>query len=273
MELALAARWRRDGDQAAANTLARAQLVLVMTIARKYSGYGIGTDELVAEGNFGLVRALQKFEPERGLRFGTYAAYWVRSSILDYILKSWSLVSRGGPLRSQMFFKLRRERSRAACVAGEGDRADALVAERLGVTTAQLKTMTQRLERRDVSLDGPSGIESTGLLEVLTVDDEEERLCQLQETRRVAALVRKAIAGLNPRERYIAEHRWMVDATEAMTLAEIGRHLGISREWARQVEERARAKVRSRIPEPQRLLGEEAGHRKPACRVPERPVT
>jgi RNA polymerase sigma-32 factor len=249
-ELALATRWRTLGDRAAAEALARAHLGLVITIARKYQRYTARQDDLVAEGNLGLVRALQKFEPERGLRFATYAVYWIRSFILDHVIRSWSLVGGGsGPLGSKVFFKLRRERMRAASFLGEGEAADAFVAERLGLTTRRLEVMAQRLDERDVSLDVPMAGGTFSLLDMLsTADNQEIELSQAEARDSVVAAVRRAVSGLDPRERYIAQHRFLADAAEELSLAEIGRHMGISRERVRQIEERARRKLRKRIP-------------------------
>jgi RNA polymerase sigma-32 factor len=223
----------------------------VITVARKYRRYAARQDDLVAEGNLGLVRALQKFEPERGLRFSTYAVYWIRAFILDHVVRSWSMVGGGsGPLRSKVFFKLRRERMRAASVLGEGEAADAFVAERLGLTTSQLEAMIQRLDGRDVSLNVPIAAEdSLSLLDTLSADDDQElELSQAEAKDSVVAAVRLAVSGLDPRERYIAEHRLLADSGEELSLAEVGRRMGISRERARQVEERAKRKLRKRIP-------------------------
>ena len=249
-ELVLATRWRAHGDRSAADALVRAQAGLVTTIARKYRRYSIRHDELVAEGNFGVVRALQKFEPERGLRFATYAVYWVRSCILDHIVKSWSVVGGGsGPLRSKLFFKLRRESIRAANFLGESEAANIFLAERLGTTTGKLAVMTQRLDVRDVSLDVPRAGDSVNFLERLSAPDNQElELSRIQAKASLVAAVRDAVSGLDPRERYIVEHRFMADSAEELSLAEVGRRLGVSRERARQLEERIKYKLRRRIP-------------------------
>src|SRR6185436_15340827 len=112
--------------------------------------------ELVAEGNFGLMRALTKFDPSRGNRFMTYATYWIRAYVIDYVIRTWSLVGGGsGALRSRLFFKIRRERARISSLLGEGEQADRALAERVGVSQAELAPMLRRLEVRDVSLDLP----------------------------------------------------------------------------------------------------------------------
>ena len=249
-ELSLATRWRELGDAAAAEALVRAHLGLVVTVAGKYRRYPVQWEELVAEGNLGVVRALQKFDPERGPRFATYAVHWIRCHILGYVIRSWSLVGGGsGPLRSKLFFKLRRERARAVNSLGEGEAADALVAERLGLTTGKLAAMTQRLEGRDISLDAPLAANSRTLVDVLSTPATQElELSHVQTEHSMLEAVRKAVSGLDPRERYVVEQRLMADSAEALSLAEIGRRLGVSRERARQLEQRAKLKLRKRIP-------------------------
>ena len=248
-ELALATSWRSHGDRAAAETLIRAHLGLVKTVARKYRHYAVSHEELVAEGNLGVVRALEKFDPERRLRFATYAVYWIRSCMLDHVLRSWSLVGGGsGPLGSKVFFKLRRERIRAANFLGEGELADSAVAERLGVTTGQLAAMNQRLDVRDVSLDVPAiGDGMSPLDRLSSLDNPELELSRARAEPQVVASVQTALSGLDPRERFIAEHRLMADSADELSLAEVGRHLGVSRERARQLEERTKRKLRKRF--------------------------
>src|SRR3954447_3825282 len=150
----LTVRWLTQKDEAAREELVRAHLRYVVSIAFKYRRYGLPLGELVAEGNFGVVHALQKFDTGRGTRFVTYAAYWIRAYILNHIIRSWSLVGVGsGALRSKMFFKLRRERVRITNLVGEGDHADELLAKALDVPKAKVTSMVRRLEARDVSLD------------------------------------------------------------------------------------------------------------------------
>lgn len=248
-ETALALRWK-EGDRAAGDALARANLRHVVAVAMKYRRYGVPVSELIAEGNFGVVHALGKFEPERGIRFVTYAAHWVRAYILDHVIKSWSMVGGGsGPLRSRLFFKLRRERVRAVNLMGEGEAADRWVAERVGVTPDELAKLVQRLEARDVSLDGKVLDDSpVRLVDLLPAPDNQERsLFEEQVGGSVKSAVAKAVSELDPRERYIAEHRLMADPSDELSLAEIGRSLGVSRERARQLEARTKRKLKSRI--------------------------
>ncbi len=249
-EMALALRWKLNRDRAAGDALARANLRHVVAVAMKYRRYGVPVSELIAEGNFGVVHALGKFEPERGIRFVTYAAHWVRAYILDHVIKSWSMVGGGsGPLRSRLFFKLRRERVRAVNLMGEGEAADRMVAERVGISPDELRSMVHRLEARDVSLDVKVLDDSpVKLVDMLPAPDDQERsLFEHQVGGSMRSAVERAVAELDPRERYIAEHRLMADPAEELSLAEIGRSLGVSRERARQLEARTKRKLKSRI--------------------------
>jgi RNA polymerase sigma-32 factor len=258
-EVALAEEWRKSGNEAARDKLVRAHLRYVVAIALKYRRYGLPLADLIAEGNFGLVHALTKFEPERGNRFVTYAAYWIRAYILNYIIRSWSLVGVGsGALRSKMFFKLRRERVRIANQVGEGEQADQLLAEKLNLPVEKLATMLRRLEARDVSIDARLFDDSAATLgDTLTSNDrDQEELAAANETQGyVKDAVKNAIAVLDKRERYIVENRLMADAEDELSLAEIGRRLGVSRERARQLEARAKRKLKSRIAELSRASG------------------
>ena len=256
-ELCRAARDRHD--ESAKDLLVRSHLRYVVAIALKYRRYGLPLSELIAEGNFGLVHALTKFEPERGNRLVTYAAYWIRAYILNYIIRSWSLVGVGsGALRSKMFFKLRRERVRINNLVGEGDHADELLAKKLEVPRDKLSSMLRRLEARDVSLDTRVFDDSATTFGDLLVSpdrDQEEIAANAETQGQVRAAVRTAVSALDKRERYIVEKRLMADAEDELSLAEIGRQLGVSRERARQLEARAKRKLRTRISELSRASG------------------
>ncbi|MBE7481238.1 MAG: RNA polymerase factor sigma-32 [Polyangiaceae bacterium] len=260
-ELVLAERWAKRADPQAADALIRAHLRYVVAIALKYRRYGVPLSELIAEGNFGLVHALKKFEAKRGNRFVTYAAYWIRAYVLGYVIRSWSLVGVGsGALRSKLFFKLRRERTRIMNLIGDEERADVILAEKFGVTPTQIGAMVRRLETRDVSLDGKVFDDSaTTLMDTLVaVDTDQEDSLSADESRdEVKVAVRRAVQDLDARERFIVEKRMMADAEDELSLAEIGRRLGVSRERARQLEERAKKKLRHRIAE----ISREAGSR------------
>jgi RNA polymerase sigma-32 factor len=203
--------------------------------------------ELIAEGNVGVAHALQKFEPDRGYRFVTYAAYWIRAYILNYIIRSWSMVGGGsGALRSKTFFKLRRERVRIGNLVGDRDLAEGKLAERLEVSREQLTNMLQQLEARDVSLDAPVRADAgTSLLDSLSSPARNQaETVETDETRAVLSeAIRTAMGALDAREKYIVESRIMADPEDELSLAEIGRNLGVSRERARQLESRAKSKL------------------------------
>lgn len=258
-ELTLANQWYHENNEKAADHLVRAHLRYVVAIALKYRRYGLPLTELIAEGNFGVVHALKKFEPERGNRFVTYAAYWIRAYILNYIIRSWSLVGVGsGALRSKMFFKLRRERVRITNLVGEGEQADELLAQRFNMTRQQIMKMVRRLEARDVSLDSKVFDDSvTSLLDTLVCPerDQEESFASTQIEEHVTDAVRTAIETLDLREKFIVENRLMADGEDELSLAEIGRRLGVSRERARQLEARAKRKLKARISEMSRESG------------------
>jgi RNA polymerase sigma-32 factor len=250
-EHALVVKYRETGNEAARDALVRAHLRHVVAIALKYRRYGLPVADLVAEGNFGIVHALGKFEPERGTRFVTYAAYWIRAYILNYIIRSWSLVGVGsGALRSKTFFKLRRERVRITNLVGEGPEADELLAQSMNMPTEKVTAMVRRLEARDLSLDAQVWDDSaTTVLDTLVApgNDQEQQVADGELRLNVQAMVRDSLKHLDKRERYIVEKRLMADREDELSLAEIGRRLGVSRERARQLEARARRKLKGRI--------------------------
>jgi RNA polymerase sigma-32 factor len=255
-ELELFRRFREQGDRGAANALAAAHQRHVVSMAMKYRGYEIPMSELVAEGNLGVMQALHKFEPERGVRFTTYAAYWVRALMLAYVVRSRTATSGlGGALRSQVFFRLRRERARLYGMLGAGAEADRELAARLGVSDQRLQTLLGRLDSRDVSLDGDAKAAGGRLLDTLPAsDDQESALAALQLQQQRRELVQGALARLDERERLIVQQRWMAEPGEERTLAAIARSLHVSRERARQLEARALVKLRQFVGESARSL-------------------
>jgi RNA polymerase sigma-32 factor len=247
----VARKWLNEGDHVAADTLIRANLRYVVAIALTYRRYGLPLADLIAEGNFGLVHAVSKFNPERGTRFVTYAAYWVRAYMLNYVIRSWSMVGVGsGPLRSKLFFRLRRERARISNLVGDNEEATRILAERFGETTEKIRSLANRLEARDVSLDARVFEDGTvAMVDTLEADEpsQEETVAHQESHDRVKESLRDALTELDPRERFIVEVRMMADVDDALSLAEIGRRLGVSRERARQLEARAKRKLREKL--------------------------
>ena len=243
-EADLIRRWQNSGDRAAANLLAAAQQRHVVALALKYRHYHVSLSELVAEGNLGFMQALQKFELERGLRFATYARHWIRAYMLTHVVKSRSVVTGGGgAMRTQLYFKLRRERVRMTNLLGVGEQADRAVADRLGLSLERTQEMIQRLDAHDVPVDGaPNGLSVLDF--VPSAADQESEVLQEQLQRNLEHVVTHALAILDARELYIAEHRLMASAEEALALAEIARRFAISRERTRQLEVRAMKKLR-----------------------------
>lgn len=247
----LALRVRDHADEAAVEALVRANLKYVVAIAVTYRRYDLRLADLVAEGNVGLVTAVKKFDPDKGTRFVTYASYWIRALILNAVIKNWSLVGGGaGALRSKLFFRLRRERARMSNLVQAREEALDALAEQLGVSSERLEGMLQRLEGRDVSLDAPvfDDGHATGLdlLEDTTAPQDDVVAARAQE-QFLGDRVRDAMASLDARERYIVEQRMLADNDEEASLASLGRELGVSRERARQLETRAKQKLRKHL--------------------------
>jgi RNA polymerase sigma-32 factor len=250
-EYALAVRVRDHGDKAARDQLVSANLRYVVAIALRYRRYGLPVGDLVSEGNVGLMTALGKFDPDRGTRFVTYAAHWIRALILDHVIRAHSLVGVGsGPLRSKMFFRLRREKAKIMARTLDPDIINEELGAKLGVSAEKVALLGERLDARDLSLDLPSREDSTQtILDTLasSAPSQEDRLSDAERAGRIASSVEDAVRDLDPRERYIVEVRILADAPDELSLAEIGRRLGVSRERARQLEVRARAKLKKRL--------------------------
>jgi RNA polymerase sigma-32 factor len=247
----LACRLRESNDQAAARALIEANLRHVVAIALSYRRYGARLADLISEGNLGLMTAVKKFDPMRGTRFVTYAAHWIRAYVLDHVIRAWSIVGVGaGPLRSKVFFRLRREKAKILAATSDVVEANERLAERFGTTTDNITILAHRLEARDVSLDAKVFEDGSATL----VDNlagggpsQEEEFLGHERTNAVHACVRQAVEKLDPRERFIVEFRMMADGAEELSLAEIGRRLGVSRERARQLEARAKQKLRRHL--------------------------
>lgn len=248
-ELTLIQRWRTERDLRARDLLVRASLRHVVAIARRYQRYGVPLGELIAEGNFGVVHALGKFDPTRGTLFITYASHWIRACILQHVLRSWSIVGSGLP-RSRLFFKLRRERAKLANMTHDGEESNALLAQRMNVSPERLFSLLQRVEQRDCSLDAEVYQDGNVPL-VSTLASAEPNQEQLALAREFGGNARRAVRDalrvLDERERYIVENRLLAERDAELSLADIGRILGVSRERARQLEQRAKRKLKSQI--------------------------
>jgi RNA polymerase sigma-32 factor len=250
-EYMLAKRWRKAGDRNAAHRLIISHLRLVAKIARGYRGYGLPIADLISEGEVGLMQAVERFEPERGFRFSTYAVWWIKAAIQEYILRSWSLVKMGTTAsHRKLFFNLRKAKSRISAL-DEGDmRPDQvkLIAKRLGVTERAVIDMNRRLGG-DASLNEPirEDRDSAEWQDWLVSEspDQETTLAASEEfdDRRNALSV--VLGALNPRERRIFEGRRL--AEDPMTLAELADEFGVSRERVRQIEARAFEKVQKAV--------------------------
>ena len=250
-EFMLAKRWREHEDTEAAHKLVTSHLRLVAKIAMGYRGYGLPLSELVSEGNVGMMQAVKRFDPDRGFRLATYAMWWIRASIQEYILHSWSLVKIGTTAaQKKLFFNLRKLKGQMKAI-DEGDLAPETVkriAQRLGVPEQDVVTMNRRLASPDHSLNAPLRTEGEGEWQDWLVDereDQETRLARTEEFSKRSALLRDAMTGLNKRERHILTERRLRD--EPTTLEKLSQQYGISRERVRQIEVRAFEKLQKAI--------------------------
>ena len=250
-EYMLARSWREHGDREAAHKLVTSHLRLVAKIAMGYRGYGLPISEVISEGNVGLMQAVKRFEPEKGFRLATYAMWWIKAAIQEYILRSWSLVKMGTTAnQKKLFFNLRKAKSKISALE-EGDmRPDQvqLIAKRLGVTEQDVVDMNRRLGG-DASLnapirdDGESGEWQDWLVD--TAPSQERVLAESEESdNRHQALV-SALDVLNERERRIFEARRLAD--DPITLEELAAEFNVSRERVRQIEVRAFEKVQKAV--------------------------
>jgi RNA polymerase sigma-32 factor len=249
-EYMLAKRWREHQDPEAAHKLITSHLRLVAKIAMGYRGYGLPISEVVSEGNVGLMQAVKRFEPDKGFRLATYAMWWIRAAIQEYILRSWSLVKMGTTAnQKKLFFNLRRAKSQISAL-DEGDlRPDQVhtIAKRLGVTEQDVIDMNRRMAG-DASLNSPLREESEGEWQDWLVDDaasQEVTLVEREEAGNRLDALQDALGVLNARERRIFEARRLSD--DPMTLEALSDEFGISRERVRQIEVRAFEKVQSAV--------------------------
>ncbi len=249
-ERTLAERWRDEGDVEAAHALVTSHLRLVVKIAMGFKGYGLPVADLVSEGNIGLMKAVKKFEPERGFRLSTYAMWWIKAAITEYVLRSWSLVKMGTvAAQKKLFFSLRRHKQRLG-IQDTGDltpQQARLLSDDLDIAEDEIVNMNRRLASRDMSLNAPVGQSDES-----TVEFQDQLVAQGASPEDVTAmgeervlhhdLLQNAITTLDERERHIFVERRLQDTPQ--TLEELGVHYGISRERVRQLEVRAFDKVK-----------------------------
>ncbi len=246
-EYMLAKRWREHDDIEAAHKLVTSHLRLVAKIAMGYRGYGLPVGELISEGNLGMMQAVKRFDPERGFRLATYAMWWIRAAIQEYILHSWSLVKMGTTAaQKKLFFNLRKIKGQMQAI-DEGDMPPETVTEiarRLSVTEGDVVSMNRRLSAPDHSLNAPLRDDSDGEWQDWLVDDSESQehmLAEKEELNNRRQLLTDAMKSLNERERHILTERRLKDGPT--TLEQLSQVYGISRERVRQIEVRAFEKL------------------------------
>jgi RNA polymerase sigma-32 factor len=246
-EFMLAKRWREHGDAEAAHRLVTSHLRLVAKIAMGYRGYGLPLSELISEGNVGMMQAVKRFDPDRGFRLATYAMWWIRASIQEYILHSWSLVKMGTTAaQKKLFFNLRKAKSQMRAME-EGDLPPdkvKAIAKQLDVPEQDVVQMNRRLMSPDHSLNAPLRDEGEGEWQDWLVDEsdnQEVKLGESEELHRRQRMLTQAMGGLNERERHILTERRLRD--EPTTLEDLSQKYGISRERVRQIEVRAFEKL------------------------------
>jgi len=250
-EYMLAKSWREHGDRDAAHQLVTSHLRLVARIAMGYRGYGLPIGEVISEGNVGLMQAVKRFDPDKGFRLATYAMWWIRAAIQEYILRSWSLVKMGTTAaQKKLFFNLRKIKGQLKALE-EGDlRPDQVkqIATRLGVTEEDVISMNRRLAG-DSSLNAPvrNDAESGEWQDWLVDDtmDQETALAESEERENRRGMLNDALKGLNARERRVFEARRL--AEDPLTLEELSAEFGVSRERIRQIEVRAFEKVQKAV--------------------------
>ncbi|MEQ9505450.1 MAG: RNA polymerase factor sigma-32 [Hyphomonas sp.] len=261
-EASLARRWREQDDEAALHELTTAYMRLVIAMAAKFRHYGLPMADLVSEGNVGLMQAAARFEPEREVRFSTYATWWIRSAIQDYVLRNWSIVRTGTTsAQKSLFFNLRRLRAR---ISDTGDGIMTAenrewVASHLGVPERDVEAMASRLSGGDRSLNAPLVTDGDGEWQDMIADDSaipEQSVMAEHDAARRREWIGEALKVLNPREMQVITRRRL--AEESMTLEALGVELGVSKERVRQIEHQALGKLRKAL---EALVGnpEEAG--------------
>jgi RNA polymerase sigma-32 factor len=250
-EFELARRWREAGDTGALHELVRAYTRLVVSTATRFRNYGLPMGDLVQEGNVGLMQAASRFEPDREVRFSTYAAWWIRSAMQDYILRNWSIVRTGTTAaQKSLFFNLRRLRARIEHASGRPLTHEGRlnIARELNVEIAEVEAMETRLGAVDQSLNAPIGEGGEDDWQEYLSDSRpnpEDVVIGMRDSATRSRWLTDALRELNPRERAIIAQRRLRD--DGATLEELGRELGVSKERVRQLEHRALLKLRASI--------------------------
>ena len=251
-EFMLAKRWREHGDRDAAHKLVTSHLRLVAKIAMGYRGYGLPIGEVISEGNVGLMQAVKKFEPDKGFRLATYAMWWIRASIQEYILRSWSLVKMGTTAaQKKLFFNLRKAKSQISAFQDGDLHPDQVsqIATKLGVLDEEVISMNRRLSGPDASLNAPLRADGESewqdWLEDETSVSQETYVAESQERTQRMTLMEAALTELSDRERHILTERRLKD--NPTTLEELAAEYGVSRERVRQIEVRAFEKLQKSV--------------------------
>ncbi len=262
-ELDLARRWRDKGDEKALHELVRSYTRLVISMASRFRNYGLPMGDLIQEGNIGLMQAASRFEPEREVRFSTYASWWIRSAIQDYILRNWSIVRTGTTAaQKSLFFNLRRLRARIEgqqSSHGLTDEGREKIAKELNVNVSDVRDMEGRLSGHDHSLNAFVSDKSEDEWQNFLADDRanpEDIVIGMKDAQTRSAWLAQALGELTDRERKIIHDRHL--GYETVTLEELGKDLGVSKERVRQLEQRAMDKLKvslsRHVQEPEQLF-------------------
>lgn len=252
-ELSLAKNFLENGEAEAAHKLVTSHLRLVAKIAMQYRGYGLPVADLISEGNLGLMKAVKKFDPDRGCRLSTYAMWWIKASVTEYILRTWSLVKMGTmSAQKKLFFSLRKAKRKLNIIDAKSidpEKAESL-AKQFNMSAAEITHMDRRITARDLSLNAPvsnSEGESMEFLDILEDDtpSPEVMVSRTQESKSRQKSLKDAMRHLSDRERHIFVERRLKE--NPITLEQLGQHYGISRERVRQLENRAYNKVETII--------------------------
>lgn len=250
-EIDLALRWRDHRDERAMHKLTKAHMRLVIAVAAKYRRYGLPFSDLIQEGNIGLMKAVERFEPEREVRFSTYVTWWIRSCIQDYVLRNWSIVRTGTTsAQKSLFFNLRRLRAQIGDVDGAGLTPEnrTWIATELRVREEDVASMANRLSAADRSLNAPVGDDEQSQWQDFLVDESmapEEAVMESTDSERRKVWLGDAISKLSEREQFIIRERRLQE--DGSTLESLGKVLGISKERVRQIESAAMQKLKSAL--------------------------